>query len=388
MGSRKADVIAFPEQGAAPAANQKKTVPALQAAVDALPPNSGDWRVEGVPGLYVRVGVQGRSYRIQRRIDGRLVVEVLGDLTVAQARRKAMETWAALKPPPVHGRMTLGEAWQRHLGEKPLAESTRRLYQYNGERYLKAWLGRSLEEVGRDRAGVRALYQKLARQHGLASAAQVIRMLSAVYRYFRRVEPDLPECPTIAVDVQAVRARDWGLSPEELRQWWAAVEQLRSPVKRAWWVTALLTGARASSLVHLRWRDVDLDRGTIHFAVAKAGRTYTVPASQRLLEHLREWQAQAPPGEWVFESPRRPGAPLFAQVRDDKRGVMSAHHLRHTYRTTLAELGATPDQARLLLGHSLGGDVSRGYITAHLLVESLRPLANAVADRYAEILGW
>jgi len=163
MGSRKAGGIAFPEQGAAPAGNQKKTVPALQAAVDALPPNSGDWRVEGVPGLYVRVGAQGRSYRIQRRIDGRLVVEVLGEMTVAQARRKAMETWAALKPPPVHGRMTLGEAWQRYLSEKPLAESTRRLYQYNGERYLKAWLGRSLEEVGMDRDGVRALHQELAR---------------------------------------------------------------------------------------------------------------------------------------------------------------------------------------------------------------------------------
>jgi hypothetical protein len=54
----------------------------------------------------------------------------------------------------------------------------------------------------------------------------------------------------------------------------------------------------------------------------------------------------------------------------------------------LAELGATPDQARLLMGHSLGSDVSRGYITALLLVESLRPLANAVAKKYAAVLGW
>jgi integrase len=75
-------------------------------------------------------------------------------------------------------------------------------------------------------------------------------------------------------------------------------------------------------------------------------------------------------------------------VRDEKRGVASAHHLRHTYRTVLAELGATPDQARLLLGHSLGGDVSRGYITPHLVIESLRPLAEAVASRYAQVLGW
>jgi integrase len=78
----------------------------------------------------------------------------------------------------------------------------------------------------------------------------------------------------------------------------------------------------------------------------------------------------------------------LVNVRDDKRGVASAHHLRHTYRTVLAELGATPDQARLLMGHSLGSDVSSGYITAPLLLESLRPLANAVARRYAAVLGW
>lgn len=71
-----------------------------------------------------------------------------------------------------------------------------------------------------------------------------------------------------------------------------------------------------------------------------------------------------------------------------KRGVVGAHHLLHTYRTVLAELSATPDQARLLMENWLGGDVSRGYITAPLLVESLRPLANAVANHYARLLAW
>lgn len=41
----------------------------------------------------------------------------------------------------------------------------------------------------------------------------------------------------------------------------------------------------------------------------------------------------------------------------------------------------------MLMGHSMGGDVSRGYITSSLVTESLRPLANAIAARYLEILG-
>jgi hypothetical protein len=53
----------------------------------------------------------------------------------------------------------------------------------------------------------------------------------------------------------------------------------------------------------------------------------------------------------------------------------------------LAQIGATPDQARLLMGHSMGGDVSRGYITAPLLIESLRPITNAVAQKFLGIVG-
>jgi len=161
-----------------------------------------------------------------------------------------------------------------------------------------------------------------------------------------------------------------------------------NPVKRTFWLALLLTGARRGSVEALRWRDIDFERRVIHFRVAKGGRTYSVPAPDLLLEILRRYrETEAPPSDWVFPSPQKPDAHLV-NVRDDKRGVASAHHLRHTYRTVLAELGATPDQARLLMGHSLGSDVSSGYITAPLLLESLRPLSNAVARRYAAVLGW
>ncbi len=57
-------------------------------------------------------------------------------------------------------------------------------------------------------------------------------------------------------------------------------------------------------------------------------------------------------------------------------------------RTRLAEAGATPDLARIALGHSLTQDVSQRYITTSLLIEAVRPLMNAVAERYAAIMGW
>ncbi|MFZ5898518.1 MAG: tyrosine-type recombinase/integrase [Bacillota bacterium] len=385
MSNKPPKVIPMPARG--PAGEGRKAIK-TQADVDAVPPASGDWSVEGVPGLFLRAGARAKTYRIQRRIHGRLVVRVLGEMTLAQARREAMKTWSSLKPAPVEGRMTLEQAWARYLSEKMLAAKTRRIYAENLERYLRDWKPRTLEELGNDRAGVRARYHDIARRHGLATASSVFRTLRAVYRYMARVQPDLPPAPTVAVDIATPKARDWALADEELRQWWFSVQKL-SPLKRMIWLTLLLTGARQDSVRLLRWRDVDLERKVMRFSAAKGGRTYSVPISGRLARLLERWRELCPPdSEWVFESPVQPGHPLSAQVRDDKRGVCSPHHLRHTMRTRLAEAGATPDLARIALGHALTQDVSQRYITSSLLVEAVRPLFEQVAERYAAILGW
>jgi integrase len=105
-----------------------------------------------------------------------------------------------------------------------------------------------------------------------------------------------------------------------------------------------------------------------------------------LLEAYRDG-ADVIPSEWVFASPRKDGHHV-ADVKNDKQGAGPAHRLRHSFRTTLAQLGVPDDHARLLMGHSMGGDVSRGYITSPLVVESLRPIVNAVANYYLKILNW
>jgi hypothetical protein len=226
-----------------PAGRAKKTVRPVQREIDALPLGSGDWSVAGIPGLVVRCGRRSKSFRLQRRVRGKVVWRVLGQITVAEARRAAMSEWVRLKPRPPQTRITLAEAWQRCLSEKRLSEKSRFLFQYNLDRYLADWKNRTLEEMGDDRPGVREFFLNLAGSYGLALAHQVMRQLRAVYRYHQKVAPDLPECPTVVVELPPVTARDWALSDEELRQWWAAVQQL-NPTKRMFWLTLLLTGAR------------------------------------------------------------------------------------------------------------------------------------------------
>ena len=193
-----------------------------------------------------------------------------------------------------------------------------------------------------------------------------------------------------------------GYTPAELESWWFAIEERKAgdkierikrgvktlgTIKRMWWLTALLTGARKGSIEALKWVDLNLQKKVIHFRTAKGNRPYSVPmndALAKLFVHYRT-AGDVPPSEWVFPSVVFDGKHIVG-VKNVREGVGPAHRLRHTFRTTLAELGATTDQARMLMGHSMGGDVSRGYITAPLLVESLRPITNAVAEQYVKIL--
>jgi integrase len=74
-------------------------------------------------------------------------------------------------------------------------------------------------------------------------------------------------------------------------------------------------------------------------------------------------------------------------VRDDKRGVVSAHHLRHTARSVLAKLGCSETLARAALGHSLNSSVSERYVTVAVLVQPLREYFDAMAEHYAQVMG-
>ncbi len=364
----------------------RKVVEARQLAVDELPLGSGDWSVAGVPGLIVRCGKRVKSYRLVRRIAGRLVVRTLGPMSVAEARREAMRQWRDMRPGS-SAIPTLAGALESYLQEKPLSPLSAESYRKVIERYLPDLLSRRLDMIAADRAGMRTRIASIGKQRGAATAALVLRVYRAVHNWQRKVHPDLAESPTTACAVPRVKPRDWAMSDDELRKWWGAVKDL-SAVRRAWWQTALMTGARAASVTNLRWDDVDFGARVIRFRVTKGDRPYAVPLAARLAEALeayrdRDW---LPNSEgWVFPSPVHSDRPLCQRLHNE--GILSPHHLRHTMRTRLAAAGATPDLARVALGHSMGRDVSERYITADKLVEAVRPYVEAVVEAYARIMG-
>jgi len=360
-----------------------KRIEPTQDAADAVPFGSGRWRVSGSMGLYLRSRARTKTYVVVRRVGGRLVERVLQARTMAAARREAQRVWSALRPDSSGERWTLAQALEQYLAERELRPKTIKNYRGALYRYAKDWLRRPVESVMLDRVGVRSRILHVQREHGVGAARLLYCTLSVLFRYYRRYFPAAPEPPTAVIAKPRCAPRDSALDAHALRRWCSIVDNL--PAKeRTYWLTVLLTGARCSSVLALRWEDVDFERRTIRFSTAKT-KPYSVPMSTRLAVVLLEWRTVSPPSEWVFPGRNGPIAVPFAGRR---RGLPEAHSLRHTFRTTLAALGAPMEIAMVLLGHSFGGSVSLGYVTVNLLLEPAREWAEKVAAYYAEILQW
>jgi integrase len=142
----------------------------------------------------------------------------------------------------------------------------------------------------------------------------------------------------------------------------------------------LHTGGRLRELLHLRWEDVDLDRGVLYFVQTntKSGRQREVPISPELDRTLRERRKVRAIGgdsrEFVFT---RYGKRLLdvrtafelARKRADLGPEVTFHTLRHTFASWYVANGGDLFRLQRYLGHSTIALTQR---YAHLSPDFLR----------------
>lgn len=123
-------------------------------------------------------------------------------------------------------------------------------------------------------------------------------------------------------------------------------------------VLAVTTALRASSLHALRWRDIDLKRGTLTVERTKNGRpqvSVLAPAARALLEKL---PGPKEPDHLVFRGKFADKAHEYRKawtVARDKAGLNDGevcfHSLRHTSASWAAQSGCSPLEISNLTGH-------------------------------------
>ena len=115
------------------------------------------------------------------------------------------------------------------------------------------------------------------------------------------------------------------------------------------------TGMRQSELFDLTWNDVDFEKHQLTIRKSKQGEFRVIPMSERV-ENLLRVEKEKEQSPYVVTGPE--GKPLKDIKKSLRRaaeraGIPHVHHhkLRHTFATTMRELGVPLDRIQELLGH-------------------------------------
>lgn len=364
-----------------------------QDFVDRLAPGEPTtFRDTKLAGFLVVVNRKSISFAVQRDLwRNRQLVKTcrvklgrVGTMTVKTARAEAGRVLALIASgvdpnEPARAEPTLADAFASYLvtlDKRGRAEKTIAMYRYSFDAYLSSLHKKTCLDIGSRPAEVARLHDRLTRKHGPYSANRSMSLLRAVYRHARRVDARLPEDPVgRAVTFNREKRRNYGMTADQIAEWWARVEALPNPARRAFHKVSLLTGARPGSVAALRWADIDFERSIIQFEKAK-GHPYAVPMNSLTHEALENLPRLS--GGWVFAAASRAGH--IVEWKEPKHpGLYTGHSLRHCYRGILAQLGVDGLTGRLLMGHVVGGDVHDGYLDATVMAGSLARASEKVA---------
>src|SRR5437773_1713311 len=387
-----------------------------------------------VVGLQLRVTDRGvKSFCVFRRSKRgrpeRITIGRFPTLLVEQARAKAkryladlgegISVSARLRNETLVGK-TLGEVHREYLSsrgvsiitvkrkdgkpvERPELGPNAKLKALTTRDYVKSmtkqfadWRAKPIVSITRDMVETR--HRELTALSP-AEANRAMRYLRALFAFASDYrdgsgEPVITDNPVRRLSAKRlwnrVERRTRYVEPEQLRDWWSAVQSLKNkpqyPIRevlRDYLLLMLFTGLRRDEALRLRWEDVNLDRGTLCAVDTKSRSDHILPMGRYLWGLMRK-RRRACDSDWVFANPltgnritdpRRQIANVVA-----KSGVpFSPHDLRRTFASIVSRLGdhLSYYTTKRLLNHRTS-DVTQGYVQFDL--EQLRSAMQAVED--------
>ena len=222
------------------------------------------------------------------------------------------------------------------------------------DNFISHWGRRRLSEIARPE--VRKLHNKIGENHGRYAANRVLALLRSMYNRALS-EEDIGWVgvnPTIGIKKFREESRDRFITPEEMPAFFDSLGEEDATVRDYFWL-ALLTGARKTNLLEMRWDQLTID-GMWRIPDTKSGQPVVVPLveqAQNILKARREAHDHQP---WVFPGPGKAGHLVEvrkAWVRICKRAGLENLRI-HDLRRTLGSWQALSGASELIIGKSLG----------------------------------
>lgn len=164
-----------------------------------------------------------------------------------------------------------------------------------------------------------------------------------------------------------------------------AVRSTKIAVSAAALRLLLFTGCRLREILHLRWEDVDMERGCLFLPDSKSGRKTVILNAPALtvLNALERVSPYVVPGDDPKEPRHDLKRPWDAVTKRAGLTGIRLHDLRHTYASFGASGGLGLPIIGRLLGHAQAATTAR---YAHLDNDPLRRASETIAGRIAAAL--
>jgi integrase len=180
--------------------------------------------------------------------------------------------------------------------------------------------------------------------------------------------------PTDRIKKFPEKSRERFLQPDEFPRFFKAVNEEANTTIRDYILISLLTGARRTNAVEMRWEQINFEHGTWTIPVTKSGDSHTVPLVPEAMEILMARKSDSE-SEWVFPGTGETGhlvEPTKAWRNILKRaGIkdLRLHDLRRTMGSWQASTGASLSVIGKSLAHK---NVSTTAIYARLHLDPVR----------------
>lgn len=361
-------------------------------------------------GLQVRVTDTGaKTFSVYRRTKGgrpeRVTLGRFPAMTVEQARKLAArinaeieeganpaEVKRAHKEEPTFAEL-FKEYGERHGNKKRSWHSDESIYRNHLEKPLAE---RKLSAITRETVSrILSDLEKAGKAGGTVN--NVRALVSSVYS--RAIEWGyVTSSPVVGIKTRPKVKRDRFLQSDELPRFFKALTEEPNETLRDYILMALLTGARRSNLLAMRWREVNLDEGIWRIPRTKNGTPQNVTLSPEAITILKARQESADDGAaFVF-----PGTGESGHIEEPKKAVIrvmeragipygrkvengvTLHDLRRTLGSWQAKTGAS----LAIIGKSLNHQSQQTTaIYARLDLDPVRASVNTATAAMMEAAG-
>jgi integrase len=336
-------------------------------------------------------------YRKIHRKPERIRIGAFPELSIEQARRECQrlagkiaegvnpaEQKRAARRIPTFGEVyrEFMDAPQRGREKRDRRPATVRTYTHIVTRAIPDWQSKRISDI--TRADVERMADAVAKERGRVTANLTITLVKAVLEF---------ACEREHVTVNVARkvrrfstqSRERFLTEQEIGRLWRQLDNAPSAVADLIRL-ALLTGARRSNLIAMKWADIDLDTAiwTINADEMKAAKAHRVPLSATALETLRRRLAnRKTDGKWVFPG-RFDKAMTFPQ--DEWMEVLRVAEITnftfHDLRRSFATLQLSANVPLPVISQSLAhGSTKATSVYARVQPNATKNAIDAVASR-------